>query len=142
MFNYNENDLRNFLIEIFASEPIEEVEFMTAPNSRAQGDKKFEEAKKETLRKVFGFKQVGDTDLYIQEVIFNKPATIVKWDDGTKTVVKCGKHDKYDREKGLAMCIIKKLFGNGGNFNNLFKHYDCYQEEIEEKKDKNWNKKK
>lgn len=77
MFNYNENDLRNFLIEIFASEPIEEVEFMTVPNSRVQGDKKFEEAKKETLRKVFGFKRVGDTDLYIQEVIFNKPATIV-----------------------------------------------------------------
>ena len=99
MFNYNENDLRNFLIEIFTNGPIEEVEIKAAPNTRVLVDEGFEDAKRETLRKVFGFKQVGDTGLYIQEVIFNKPATIVKWDDGTKTVVKCGKYDKYDREK-------------------------------------------
>lgn len=60
----------------------------------------------------------------IKKVIFNKPATIVLWDDGTKTVVKCqpgknGRLEKYDKEKGLAMCITKKALGNKSNFNNV-----------------------
>ena len=59
----------------------------------------------------------------IQRVIFNNPATIVFWKDGTKTVVKCGDNDAYDREKGLAMAIAKKFLGNKGNFNNIFKKY-------------------
>ena len=59
----------------------------------------------------------------IRDVIFNEPATIVLWKDGTKTVVKCGKGDSYDKEKGLAMCIVKKINGNKGNFNNLFKKW-------------------
>lgn len=59
----------------------------------------------------------------IIDVIFNEPATIVLWKDGTKTVVKCGKRDNYDKEKGLAMCIVKKINGNKGNFNNLFKKW-------------------
>ena len=59
----------------------------------------------------------------ISDVIFNEPATIVFWKDGTKTVVKCGKGDSYDKEKGLAMCIVKKINGNKGNFNNLFKKW-------------------
>jgi hypothetical protein len=48
----------------------------------------------------------------IKDVIFNAPATIVKWDDGTKTIVKCGDGDKYDKEKGLALAIAKKYYGN------------------------------
>ena len=48
----------------------------------------------------------------IKNVIFNAPATIVFWTDGTKTVVKCGKGDKWDPEKGLAMACAKKLLGN------------------------------
>ena len=59
----------------------------------------------------------------IVDVIFNPPATIVKWSDGTKTVVKCGEHDVYDPEKGLAMAIVKKTMGNQGNYNNLFKKW-------------------
>ena len=43
----------------------------------------------------------------IKNVIFNDPATIVFWNDGTKTVVKCGKNDTFDPEKGLAMAISK-----------------------------------
>ena len=31
----------------------------------------------------------------IKKVIFNDPATIVLWDDGTKTVVKCSEGDTY-----------------------------------------------
>ena len=37
----------------------------------------------------------------IKEIIFNKPATIVFWNDGTKTVVKTSPNDKFDKEKGI-----------------------------------------
>ena len=59
----------------------------------------------------------------IKEVIFNNPATVVIWADGTKTVVKCQEGDTYNEELGLAMCISKKFFGNKGNFNEVFKKW-------------------
>lgn len=59
----------------------------------------------------------------IKEVIFNDPATIVIWSDGSKTVVKCQSGDTYSKETGLALCIAKKYLGNKGNFNEVFKKY-------------------
>ena len=59
----------------------------------------------------------------IKNVIFNDPATIVFWNDGTKTVVKCGKDDTFDPEKGLAMAISKYFFDNAGYFNDVFKQW-------------------
>lgn len=59
----------------------------------------------------------------IVDVIFNNPATIVKWSDGDKTVVKCQTGDIYNPELGLAMCIIKKCYGNKSNYNNIFKKW-------------------
>lgn len=59
----------------------------------------------------------------IEKVIFNDPATIVLWKDGTKTVVKCQEGDEYSKETGLALCIAKKALGNKSNFNNEFKRW-------------------
>jgi hypothetical protein len=59
----------------------------------------------------------------VNKVIFNDPATIVLWSDGTKTVVKCQEGDVFDPEKGLAMAISKKALGNKGNFNEVFKKW-------------------
>lgn len=59
---------------------------------------------------------------HIKNVIFNDPATIVFWNDGTKTVVKV-QNEKFDPEKGLAMAIAKKYFGNHGNYYNEFKKW-------------------
>ena len=60
----------------------------------------------------------------IKDVIFSPPATIVLWADGTKTVVKCQEDkDEYSKEVGLAMCICKKVYGNKGNYNNIFKKF-------------------
>ena len=59
----------------------------------------------------------------IKKVVFNDPATIVFWKDGTKTVVKCQNGEKYDKEKGIALCFMKKIFGNKGNFNDIFRKY-------------------
>ena len=59
----------------------------------------------------------------IKNVKFNGPATIVFWADGTKTVVKCQYGDDYSEEIGLAMCIVKKAFGNKSNYNDIFKKW-------------------
>lgn len=57
-----------------------------------------------------------------ENVIFNDPATIVFWKDGTKTVVKATNED-FDPEKGLAMAIAKKALGNKGNYFNTIKKW-------------------
>ena len=59
----------------------------------------------------------------IKNVIFNDPATIVFWEDGTKTVVKCRDGDEFDPEKGLAMAIVKKAYGNKGSYCNKLKKW-------------------
>ena len=89
----------------------------------------------------------------IKKVIFNPPATIVLWADGTKTVVKAQEYtipiqtglelakdgnggfewvpdivevpdrDVFDPEKGLAMAIAKKVLGNKGNYYDVFREW-------------------
>jgi hypothetical protein len=73
---------------------------------------------------------IGDS-FDIQKVVFHDPATIVYWADGTKTVVKAGKDDVFDPEKGLAMAFAKKALGNTGRYYNTFKQLikDCMKEE-------------
>lgn len=68
-------------------------------------------------------KQTMRKPIKIKNVIFNNPATIVMWSDGTKTVVKCSERDAYDPEKGLAMAIAKKSFGNKGNYYKELKYW-------------------
>lgn len=58
----------------------------------------------------------------IKDVIFQDPATIVLWADGTKTVVRA-QDEEYDPEKGLAMAICKKIGGNKWSYFNKFKHW-------------------
>lgn len=58
--------------------------------------------------------------LQIQRIIFNNLATIVFWEDGTKTVVKISDSDmedgKYDIYAGVSYAIAKKLFGTNSAF--------------------------
>ena len=70
----------------------------------------------------------------IKDVIFNEPATIILWADGTKTVVKCQEGEGYDPEKGLAMAISKKALGNKGNYCEVFKKW-LPEEEVETERD-------
>lgn len=76
-------------------------------------------------------KDVSNKQNLIKDVIFNNPATIVYWVDGTKTVVKAH-NEKFDPEKGLAMAICKRFLGSnksGSNFNNIFKKWLPEQKE-------------
>lgn len=71
----------------------------------------------------------------IKDVIFSDPATIILWKDGTKTIVKAGEDEKYDPEKGFAMAVCKKMFGNEGNYYKVFKEYVPIPYYIPEKND-------
>ena len=74
----------------------------------------------------------------IKNVIFNDPATIVFWSDGTKTVVKCGENDNYDPEKGLAMAVAKKFLGTNKSKSNYLDEFKKWlpKEEEESKQEK------
>lgn len=70
----------------------------------------------------------------IKDVIFNDPATIVFWVDGSKTVVKCRDGETFDPEKGLAMAISKKVLGNNyGYYETFAKHVGRYNKKHKEK---------
>lgn len=79
-----------------------------------QFNAKFDDVKKKIImQECFG----------IKKVIFNVPATIILWEDGTKTVVKCGDYDIFDPEKGLAMAIAKKALGNKYHYYDVFNEW-------------------
>lgn len=43
--------------------------------------------------------------------VINGPATILFWQDGTKTIVKCNKDDEFDAQKGYLMAFFEKTTG-------------------------------
>ena len=59
----------------------------------------------------------------IKKVIFSPPATIIIWDDNTKTIVKAQEDEPYDHEKGMAMCIAKHIYGDCGSYYNVFSEW-------------------
>ena len=81
------------------SEDSSKLQFIVSPQTTLRG-------------KLYNFPGVLPTNVYMKEVIYHKPATIVFWSDGTKTVCKCHDDDTYSEETGLAMCICKKMLGN------------------------------
>ena len=52
-----------------------------------------------------------DELVYIEKVIYSKPAVIVIWSDGTKTRSTCDKEDIWNPELGLTLCVLKKTQG-------------------------------
>ena len=49
-----------------------------------------------------------ESPIQVERVIFNEPATIVFWADGTKTVVKTSPNDKFDKEKAILWAYMIK----------------------------------
>ena len=59
----------------------------------------------------------------IEKVLFKEPYTIVYWNDGTKTKVKCSDADSYSKDAGLAFCIAKRFCGSKRKFDAIFEKY-------------------
>ena len=86
-------------------------------------------AARDFLNSIYGMSSSSIPE--IKNVIFNDPATIVFWEDGTKTVVKCQDGDEFDPEKGLAMAIAKKAYGNKGSYCNKLKKWLPKEEPVD-----------
>lgn len=71
---------------------------------------------------ISGYKRPNDR---IKQVYFNKEkkTTVVIWDDGKKTMVKCQPQDEWDEEKALALCYMKRILGNRGSFNETLRKW-------------------
>ena len=106
--------------ELYPTNTFKPIDIDITLSSRPTTAKK-EEAKKPVDS--FETKQSTNRRVKIKDVIFSDPATVVFWDDNTKTVVKTRGGEKYDKEKGLAMAIIKKITGNTSNYYNIFKEW-------------------
>lgn len=70
----------------------------------------------------------------IKEVIFSGPMTIVKWNDGTITRVRCAEGETYDQEKGLLAAMAKKLYEDTNIFVEELAYW-CEQPEEEEEEE-------
>lgn len=70
-----------------------------------------------------------------KQVIFNGPATIVLWKDGTKTIVKRREGEPDDKEKAVMYCILKKACGNKATMDKYLKLFIKEESNDEEKKD-------
>lgn len=53
------------------------------------------------------------------QIIFNNPATIVFWGDGTKTVVKCAPGTAFNKYAGFCAAVAKKIYVNNSAINRL-----------------------
>lgn len=116
---FNIFDLIDYL-EFYPTNIFKPIDIDITLSSRPTTDKK-KEAKKPVDS--FETKQSTNRRVKIKDVIFSDPATVVFWNDNTKTVVKTHGGEKYDKEKGLAMAIIKKITGNTSNYYNIFKEW-------------------
>lgn len=58
----------------------------------------------------------------IQSITANhkKNAFTVVWGDGSHTIIHLQPGDIWDDEKALAMCFVKHMMGDKGNFNDIF----------------------
>lgn len=48
----------------------------------------------------------------VQQVIYNDPATIVTFSDGSKVCVKACANDKFNKETGLIYALVKRLYAD------------------------------
>lgn len=56
-----------------------------------------------------------------KRIIHNRLATIVFWNDDTKTVVKCSENDKPDKYTAFCAAYCKKVFGNNSHLKRVIK---------------------
>jgi len=60
----------------------------------------------------------------LKRIIFNPPATIAIFSDGSKSVVKARGEDKYDPEKGISLAIAKRFLSKK-QYHTMLMAADC-----------------
>lgn len=119
---------------------LDAMTFMMAPRACGKSNQMFQKSLEyirtdvESIRKMdanlaksllnsrFGVKN-APINWNIKKVIFHDPATIIYWNDGTKTVVKVQDGEQFDPEKGMAMAICKKANCNDSSYYEAFREF-------------------
>lgn len=57
----------------------------------------------------------------IKKIRFDKGWTVIFWENGEVTKVKCQDGESFDPEKGVAMALLKYYSGNISYYNEIFK---------------------
>lgn len=104
------------------------------------GIREKEELRKEILSKMkFLRDKVAEPknfySLNVSKIIFNPPATIVFWEDGTKTVVKCSAEDEFNEYYGLLAALGKKVYENNSQIKKVIDKKAEWHENKKDKKD-------
>lgn len=55
----------------------------------------------------------------VDRIVFNDPATIVFWKDGTKTIVKCSDNENFNPYFGFCAAVAKRVFGNNSQVRKM-----------------------
>ena len=145
--------MSDFTFEYFADKRVKVETKMTATNERDKVRRKMMVATNwndimgldswtkfysDSVVKVDVNKPVKEALPKPEKVIFSGRATIAFWPDGTKTVVKCKIGDFWDQQTGIAMAVLKKLYGTsdskGNYWKNLVKDIDIVSDEPKKKK--------
>ena len=56
-----------------------------------------------------------------RKIIFNDPVSVVFWQDGTKTIVRRTKGEKFNKYTAFTAALAKKIFGNNTRVNAIVK---------------------
>ena len=68
-------------------------------------------------RYTLSYMTLNPNDKYVENIdriICNPPATIIIWENGDKSIVKCMDTDTYNPEQGIAMCLLKQMLSDDG----------------------------
>lgn len=81
----------------------------------------------------------GFTQRYIptpKKIIINEDSkvTVVMWDDGTKTIVKCSEADQYDPYAAYCAAFAKKCYGTNSQLKKTIENLTVVQESKPKKK--------
>lgn len=97
-----------------------------------------EELRKEILSKMATINVAKTKNFYslnVSKIIFNPPATIVFWEDGTKTVVKCSAEDEFSEYYGFLAALGKKAYENNNQIKKLIDKKAEWHENKKDEKD-------
>lgn len=65
----------------------------------------------------------------IKKVVFNPPVTVVIFEDDSKEIVRTDRYDNYSPDIGVAMALMKKMFGSRSSFKKFIDKFvdkkDC-----------------
>ena len=71
-----------------------------------------------------------------RRIFFDPPATVVFWEDDTKTVVRCTEDDEFNPYYGFVCALGKKMFGTNNEIARMIKNAEWKYDKSSKNKEK------